>query len=230
MKKKRPHELISGAFLLIGILLGYQAAVESILWIWPASNCLWVGAAYYTVKGRVFGKRDDGTLDPVAAFCLLPFLLITWATWHAQNWLSNENPFDEVSPGLYLGRRPLQKDLPLGVSLVVDMTSEFSNPGYADGVTYVTVPTLDAFVPDAEPFLAAAETAASWEGGVFVHCANGHGRSAAMAGAILLRRGIARSVAQAEAEIVRARPLAAWHPVQRAMLRRLAGRLLEPRA
>jgi protein-tyrosine phosphatase len=226
MRKKTPHHWIAFAFLLIGGLLLYESVVLHWHWIWPASNCLWVGGAYYTVKGRVFGKRDDGELAPFAVFLLLPFLLINWATWYFQNWISSENPHDEVSPGLYFGRRPFEEQLPEGVSLVVDMTSEFANPGYAEGVAYIAVPTLDAFVPDDALFLDAVRRAALWEGGVFVNCANGHGRSALMVGAILMRRGLAKSVEEAEAEIVRARPLAAWHPAQRAMLERLSESLL----
>ena len=224
MRKKRPHQLIAIAFLLIGSLLIYPIFTLHWHWVWPASNCLWVGLAYFTVGGRVFGKRDDGTLMPVAMILLLPFLLINWATWYAQNFFSSENPVDEVAPGLWLGRRVFDSQVPKDTALVIDMTAEFANPGYS--VSYFAVPTLDAFVPDRQRFLAAVERAAKQTGGVLIYCANGHGRSAVMMGAVLMKKKLAASVAEAEAMIVVARPLCAWHPAQRALLNEVAEELL----
>ena len=59
-------------------------------------------------------------------------------------------------------------------------------------------------------------------GSVFVHCANGHGRSAAFAAALLLRRGLARDVAEAMGIIRRARPACRLNPVQTALAGRYA--------
>ncbi len=219
MRKKRPHQFIAIAFLFIGGLLGFMALEKCWLWAWPAANCVWVGLAYFGVGGRVFGKRNDGTLNWGAVILLLPFLIINWSTWYVQNFVSSENAVDEVAPGLWLGRRVFRDQLPEGVTLVVDMTSEFANPGY--GVSYLAVPTLDAFVPEKNAFLSAVVRAAEHSGGVLIYCANGHGRSAVMMGAVLLKKGLAKSVAHAEEMIIAARPLSAWHPAQRVFLNQI---------
>jgi len=222
MKPKRPHQRIALAFILIGSLLGYQAVSVCWLWAWPAFNCLWVGCAYFGIGGQVFGKREDGTMMSEAVLLLLPFLLVTWATWYVQNFFSSESATNEVAPGLWVGRRVFSHELPPSVTLVVDMTSEFSNPGYEKHVEYLTIPTLDAFVPSKARFVAGAEAAAKHEGGVLIYCANGHGRSTAMMAAVLMKKNLVKSVAEAERLVVLARPLAAWHPAQRALLEALA--------
>ncbi|MFH2203278.1 MAG: hypothetical protein ABIJ96_09210 [Elusimicrobiota bacterium] len=225
MRRKRPHQLIAAAFLSIGALLVYwslDGGGWKQLMLWPAANCLAVGSAYFGLAGRVFGKRDDGTMRWWIVVLMLPFLLINWATWHAQIFFSRENVLDEIVPGLFLGRRAYERELPEAVTLIIDMTSEFPRLKYAPRRGYKSLPTLDAFVPEEGAFMELARQAASAEGGVFIHCANGHGRSAALAAAVLLLRGVAKDVAEAESMIVAARPACAWHPAQRALLQRLA--------
>ena len=157
-----------------------------------------------------------------AVVLLLPFLLVTWATWYVQNFFSSESAINEVAPGLWVGRRVFSKELPPSVTLVVDMTSEFPNPGYEKHVKYLTIPTLDAFVPAKAKFIEGAEIAAKHNGGVLIYCANGHGRSTAMMGAVLMKKNLVKTVPEAELLIISARPLAAWHPAQRALLETLA--------
>lgn len=188
-----------------------------------------MGAAYYGSAGRVFGKRPDGGMDGPLVLLMLPFLLVNWTTWHLQRLFDRERPVCEVSPGLFLGRRLFEGELPEAVTLIVDLTAEFPKLRYAEKRAYLCLPTLDAFVPDEEAFLGVARQAAAHEGGVLVHCANGRGRSAALVAAVLLAKGAARSLAEAEALIVKARPSAAFHPAQRALLERLEAKLLSGR-
>lgn len=92
-------------------------------------------------------------------------------------------------PGLWIGRRLLPGEVPAGVSLIVDLTAEFHEPaGVRAGRTYVSLPTLDAMVPDAAAFTTVLKRAAEADGGVLVHCALGHGRTGLMAAAILMAR------------------------------------------
>jgi protein-tyrosine phosphatase len=225
---KRPHQFIAAAFGIIGGLLVYWAAdMGGWGWalLWPASNCLAVAAAYFTVSGKVFGKRMDGTLRSWVVLLMLPFLVINWTTWHAQVLLSSEPALHEIAPGLFLGRRVFDEEVPESVSLIVDMTAEFPRPDYRSELQYRTLPTLDAFVPATEAFVGLAREVAKHSGGVVVHCANGHGRSAALVAAVLLLRGVAKDVAASEEIIVAARPGCAWHPAQRALLLAVAGDL-----
>lgn len=228
-REKSSHLWIPGSFLLVAALLSYLAWERRGaygLMLWPALDCGLVGAAYFGPAGRIFGKRRDGSMAPTQTLLMLPFLLITWMTWYLQVWVSGEDCYNEVAPGLFLGRRARKGELPPEAACVVDLTAEFPKPGYhPDGVDYLCLPTLDAFVSGDEDFAALVEDAASRER-VFVHCANGHGRSAAFAAAMLIARKSADSPDAAMKMIHRARPLCALNPVQRALLARFAGRSL----
>ena len=60
------------------------------------------------------------------------------------------------------------------------------------------------------------------ETGVYIHCAQGHGRTGFFACALLLRRGLAATAAEAEARVVAARPGVKLRQAQRAFLMSLA--------
>lgn len=170
---------------------------------WPGLSFLGVGRAYAGLGPRLLGKRADGSLAAWAVALLLPYFLLTWLLWHVQRRLSAPPPCQEVAPGLWLGRRLLPAEVPAGISLVVDLTAEFPEPGgVRRGRTYRCLPTLDGHVPSVAALAAVVEALAGWPGPAVVHCAAGHGRSAMVAACVLLRRGLASSPAQAE-EILR---------------------------
>ena len=151
-----------------------------------------MAAAYVLQKPGVFGKHADGTLAWGPCVLLLPYLLLTWLLWYCQTRFSREAVCDEVAPGLWVGRRAAEKDLPPGVTLIVDLTSEFGEPrGVRTGRTYLCLPALDNAAPDGEGFAKAVRKATGWDGAVYVHCALGHGRSALVAAAVLVTRGLA---------------------------------------
>ncbi|MBI4423821.1 MAG: dual specificity protein phosphatase family protein [Elusimicrobia bacterium] len=215
--RKGSHLWIPGAFFAVsGMLawLAFERAGWSLALLWPAANCAAVGAAYFGAGGRVFGKARDGSMRGPRSWAMLPFLAVVWAVWRLQVALSPERCWDEPAPGILLGRRPRRGEHPPDLELVVDLTAEFPKPGYHPGSAgYRCLPTLDAFVPEEASFLALLEEAARARR-VFVHCANGHGRSAAFAAALLLRRGLASEVGEAMALIRRARPACRLNPVQ----------------
>lgn len=230
---KPPHHLIAASFLLIGALLAYLARERGgAAWalLWPASNCLLVGAAYYGEAGKVFGKREDGSFSPFRRAFMLPFLLATWTVWRLQVFLERENAFDRAAEGVFLGRRPRRGEYPPGTDCVADLTSEFARPPHhPEGADYFCLPVLDAFVPEDAAFAELVEKAAAKKT-VFAHCANGHGRSAVFCAALLLRRGDVALPEEAWEVVLRARPLCALNPAQAALLERFAARLIKPPA
>jgi protein-tyrosine phosphatase len=192
------------------------------LLLWPALSSALVAAGYAGLGPMVFGKRDNGRLAWWAVLLLLPYLLVTWGLWHLQRLLSREPCCHEVAPGVWLGRRPLHRDLPAGVVLVVDLTAEFFVArGVRSGREYLVLPTLDASAPDEARFRALLLRLAEHPGPVYLHCAAGHGRSALLAAALLLARGLASDDRQAEERLRQVRPGVRLLPGQRRLLRRL---------
>src|SRR4051812_1609170 len=109
------------------MLIGYAAVLQGLAWLllWPAVSFLLVAAAYSGLGPCMFGKRTSGQIAWWALLLLLPFFFLAWSVWHLQRLFSKEDCWNEVAPGLFLGRRSFASELPPGVGLVVDLTSEF---------------------------------------------------------------------------------------------------------
>jgi protein-tyrosine phosphatase len=113
--------------------------------------------------------------------------------------------------------------MPPDARVVVDLTAELPRiAGMDPEIRYHVLPTLDATAPAYEPFDALARRLAVEPGPIFVHCAAGHGRSAAFAAALLVARGRAHDAASAEACLRRERPLVRLHREQREIVDRFA--------
>jgi protein-tyrosine phosphatase len=82
------------------------------------------------------------------------------------------------------------------------------------------LPTLDGFVPAEQDCAKLVQEIAAHRGPVYVHCAQGHGRSALVVGAVLLHRGLALSASDAEAKMKSVRPGVSMSFAQRRLLKR----------
>jgi hypothetical protein len=207
-------------------LLAAAGALSGPAWVvaWPAVSVGLVGLGYLGLGPRVFGKREDGSISLPHLVVLLPYHVVAWARLRWDALRRAEDPWNEVAPGIFLGRRLTDlAELPPGTTAVIDMTAEFrAMPGLAPRLAYRTLPTLDASAPEYASFASLARWAAAHQGPLYVHCAAGHGRSAALAAAVLVLRGHARDGAAAEERLKRARPLVHLHRPQRALVDRLA--------
>lgn len=198
---------------------------------WPAIAVTAVGLGYLGLGPGVFGKRADGTLRAPHFLLLLPYHVVAWLRVRWDAWRHREDPWHEVAPGLFLGRIVEAHALPPGTRVVVDLTSEFpASAATRDGRDYHCLPTLDTSVPRYADFARLARLVAAHEGPIYVHCAAGHGRSATFAAAILIARGEASEVDEAEAKLRATRPTVHLHRGQRAMVQRFADELREPPA
>jgi len=111
----------------------------------------------------------------------------------------------------------------------VDLTAEFVAPRLVrTRDSYLCLPTLDNSVPEEESFVELVHKIARWPGGVYVHCASGHGRSATVAAAVLIARGLAADGKTAEEMLKEARPGIRLSPGQRRLLGRVQERLVGP--
>lgn len=193
------------------------------LCLWPATSFLVVSCAYFLETPHWLGKRTDGTRSLWISILLLPYLWLTYALWRFDG-LTVKLAHAEVVPGLWIGRRPLPAALPEGVRLVVDLTSEFRPPRYRDGVTVWCLPMLDG-TPGTVAALVEAVRRVALEDGVFVHCAQGRGRSGLFVAGILMARGEAENADAAWRRITGVKPDARLNAKQRRMLRAVEAQL-----
>ncbi|MEZ4601404.1 MAG: phosphatase PAP2/dual specificity phosphatase family protein [Syntrophotaleaceae bacterium] len=180
-----------------------------LLLLWPAFALLLVSAAYFGLIADVFHKTD-GRLPLSTLFLLAPVLL-----GHRLSLLYYQrraDPWNQILPDLWMGRRldekEAQKTLQLGVTAVLDLTSEFSEPQAFRSVRYLNLPVLDLTAPSPGQLSAALEfiNSEKAKGIVYVHCKIGYSRSAAVVGSWLLAAGLAGSVDEATTILLRARP------------------------
>jgi hypothetical protein len=185
-----------------------------------------VALAYTGVGPRVYGKQPDGRMNPGAVLVLLPWLLLTWGTWNLARKFSREPAYAEVVPGFFIGRRLLPGELPPGIGTVLDLTSEFIEPhGVRTACRYVSLPVLDASTLPVDRVAPVLRELATLPGSVYVHCAQGHGRTGMMAAALLVARGQAEDARSALTLIQRVRPGVRLAPVQERALEELAAAL-----
>jgi protein-tyrosine phosphatase len=212
---------------LAGACLSVALEFGGILWLalWPAVGAMHVAAAYVANQPGWLGKDDHGRLSPWAWPTLGAFLLFQLARWELERRVIKP-AWHLVAPGLYLGRRVHGHELPPGVVIVVDLASEFAEPETVRaGRTYVNVPALDARPPREDALVEVVGQLEAAGGPAYVHCASGHGRSATVAAAVLLKRGLAQDVEDAERQLRNTRPRVRLKPLQRAALARVLPRL-----
>jgi protein-tyrosine phosphatase len=213
------HLAMGVMFLCLAILFGaLTGVVGGITWIlvWPAFSLVVVGLGYLWLGPWVLGKQSDGTLAWYSALLLMPYFGAAEFAWYLVRVLGGEEPWHEVSHGLYLGRRVQHWEVPARIGLVLDMTAEFVEPvELRTGRRYVCVPTFDASAPPAELLAEAIEDIVSYQGNIYVHCAAGHGRSAMAMAVLLVARGLAADLDEAIMMMQRARTRVKLRTTQR---------------
>ena len=212
--------MINHVFLAIAGVLAVAAItwpVFHILW-WPAAILAAAWVVYLFDAPRAFGKRADGTLPLYAWLVWWPVFVFQWIGHELARSVTSEPVANEVAPGVWVGRRPRRHELPAGIAIVVDLCAEMpAAAGVRDGREYVTVPTLDARTPLPGELVAIVDRVQAAGGPAFIHCAFGHGRSATVAAAVLVRRGL-YTLDTVEAAMKAVRPRIGLNRRQRAAL------------
>jgi hypothetical protein len=197
-------------FTLAGLLIALLGTIYGgwfLLLYWPAASSVVLGFAYLRNDPSIFGKQLDGSISRLKTLLLLPYLLYLWSIWHIIRVLSRENPFDQLSNNLTIGRRLLAAELPEGVNVVVDLTCEFAAPfEVLAAYEYLTFPILDGVAPSAPSLADFAKRLALSDRHLYIHCAQGHGRTGLVAAAVLCAKGMANTPAEAVATIQTKRP------------------------
>jgi protein-tyrosine phosphatase/membrane-associated phospholipid phosphatase len=177
--------------------------------LWPATALGIVAAAYFGLGPGIF-RKTDGLLPLSTRLVLAPVLLgqyfsLVYYRRQCRAW-------DEVAPGLLIGRRLTQTEAASaarqGVTAVLDLTAEFSEVTPFRATTYLNLPMLDLTSPTQDQLHRAIRFIAeeSAKGAVYLHCKIGYSRSAAVAAAYLLASHQAATVEQAVARLRKVRP------------------------
>lgn len=202
-----------GLYYALGAVILTATAIATGGWgaflLWPAAALALTAAAYFGLLADVFQKQA-GRL-PLSTRCLMAPVLLG----HCLSLLYYQrraDPWNAVVPGLWLGRRlneeEAKKAVRQGVTAVLDLTSEFSEPAAFLAARYLNLPVLDLTAPTPGQLAAAVVfiRREKGKGTVYVHCKIGYSRSAAVVGTYLCAAGLAGSVEKAIALMRRARP------------------------
>ena len=206
--------------LLLGAAISFQGFLFPSLFIpllWLGVSFVALGITYWLRRPSLLGKRPDGLIAWWSWLAFLPLHIFIQAVWHLTRLCTREHPTDSISDQFMVGRRLLPTEVPAGIGLVVDLTSEFPEPfGVRQGRDYRLFPMLDASVPDIRElreFIAELPDVAT-----YVHCAQGHGRTGLFSIAYLVERGICATATEALAVLTAARPGIALNHEQRTFI------------
>lgn len=185
---------------------------------WCVLSAALCGLSYLWIGPAIFQKNKAGEIPPHLLLIHRPWFWEYTVIVSIDRWLGFDGA-NEISPGLWLGRRLLHRELPAGIALVVDLTAEFPRmEGLGTEVDYICLPTLDGCAPEPEAFKELVDFVASYQGPILIHCARGHGRSATVMAAVLIRRGLARDLEDAYALMKSKRAKVHLHSGQKRLL------------
>ncbi len=195
---------------------GYAWHTVTFVALWCTATAAVLHLAYADNDTGAFAKRADGTQPLFVRVLMLPFL----APFHLRQFIlirwAREPAFCPLLPGIWIGRRPIRPgDVPDGVNVVVDLVAECPSAAAVrrlPGIRLVSFPMLEAGVRAATDLRMCID--ALPDSGLYLHCAQGHGRTGFFVCAFLLRRGFARSLQEAQEQLSRVRPRARLRAAQ----------------
>lgn len=207
MRRAGIHMAVTWGLVAAGWIVGVGLCASNFWWLsvifaWFAVANLAIAATYLWAPdlGVKWLSKDleTGRLH-YRGWWLAPYLLGLWWFWAVKHLILQEKPFDLVADGIYVGRFCMRypSEFPVDCTHVVDLTAEFPVRGEVRrGRTLRCLPCLDREMPEEEALGLLALEVAEWGGVTYIHCANGHGRSAVLAAMVLVLRGHCGTVAE----------------------------------
>jgi len=207
------------AFALLGvpaIVFGALGGFSGILLVWFGATLLAVAMNYAFPNHCPVFCKTNGRLTLTRKIMLAPFLAFLYGTWHILRKSSTDASFNELAPGFLIGRRLLPSEYP-PIQTLVDLTAEFDEH-LPKGAKLLAFPILDGAPANPEALKSVARQIATSTEPLYLHCAQGHGRTSMIAAAVLIERRLAPNVSEALASIAKVRPGAKPNRAQRAAL------------
>lgn len=198
------------SFATLAIMFVILAVSQSgwhYLFLWPALSFGIVSLGYLHFGPRVYGKSQQGLLSPMMQTLLLPYLLYLWAVWYVLRIVKQEPAFNSLTENIFIGRRLLSHELPDDIDHVVDLTCEFNEPKLLRSLSYHSFQILDGFTPSPDQLYEWADRVSKLSGNIYIHCAEGHGRTGLLAACVLLCLGHSQTPNEALQFIQSRRPL-----------------------
>jgi len=196
-----------GALILAG--LAFEFWPWGALLLWPIVALLTVAGAYFRAGPGIF-RKENGRLHWSARLVLGPCLLgqHTSLLYYRRQCRLWDQVTSHVWIGRTLNRGEAASAVRLGVTAVLDLTAEFSEPAPFRALRYRNIPILDLTAPGIEQLreMASFIDEESKQGIVFIHCKIGYSRTAAAAAAYLLQIGTVNGVEEAIELLRRVRP------------------------
>jgi len=210
--------------MALGLALMAIALTKGDFWLigaWLGFDFLLIAIAYFRSFEGIFGKKQSGHLPAWSKILFLPYFLYALAIWHLARLLSREPVLNHVTNDIIVGRRLLSSENVGTFEIIVDLTSEFEEPRkLRDYPGYHNFPILDASSPSVEALRAFIESLQP--GVIFIHCAQGHGRTGLFALALLLHRKIVSSVDEGMTLLQKSRPGISLNCTQMKCIRQFA--------
>lgn len=208
-----------GTLYICGAALVAAAGVWTRPWggllLWPAASMTIVAGAYWGLNG-VISRKDGGRLPVSARIVLAPWLAGQQAS--LMYYRRQAAAWSVIAPGVWIGRqlneREAEDAVRHGVTAVLDLTAEFSEPSAFVALPYLNLPILDLTAPREEQLRTALAfiNTHRHRGTVYVHCKIGYSRSAAVVGSWLMDAGLVATADVAVAKIRAVRPTLVVRP------------------
>lgn len=205
----RPQYRLASYYLLASMILGVVAAYFShlaLILIWPAVSLLLVAFNYAILGAFGMQKQDSGRQSLAASVLFAPYLLGAWL--NSKIWTVGQKPANEVVKGIWLGRRPSDKEAKQ-YSGLLDLCPELPvTIGRCEHYWHLNA--LDLVPMSAQQCWQAAQAIQSMKNeqceSILVYCALGYSRSCVALMAWLLLNNDAKTPKHAKAIIEKARP------------------------
>lgn len=152
-----------------------------------------MSAGYFGFGASIF-RKSSGKIPLGSRILFAPFLLGQWLS--LRHYQRHCNAWDELAPNVWIGRKLTDREATeageQGITAILDLTGEFTEPPAFRALNYRNIPVLDLTAPTPEQ----VDEAVSFidrhrqHGVVYIHCKIGYSRTAAVAGAWLIKNGV----------------------------------------